>query len=75
MRQKKDTGRRPAAPEGSSPSVPRSPGDACRCKEIAKKTEEGKAPVELLKTMLGDLSFWKKKEGPGRIKKGGKKTG
>lgn len=29
--------------------------EACRCKEVAKKT-----PVELLKLMLSDLVFWKK---------------
>ncbi len=31
-------------------------GEDCRCKEVAKKT-----PAELLKTMISDLSFWKKK--------------
>ncbi len=30
--------------------------DDCRCKEMSKKT-----PRELLKAMIGDLSFWKKK--------------
>ncbi len=29
----------------------------CRCKEMAKKT-----PAELLKTVISDLSFWKKKK-------------
>jgi hypothetical protein len=31
--------------------------DACRCEEMSKKT-----PRELLKVMVGDLSFWKKKK-------------
>ena len=31
--------------------------DDCRCKEISRKT-----PGELLKVMIGDLSFWKKKK-------------
>jgi hypothetical protein len=31
--------------------------DDCRCKEVSKKT-----PRELLKVMVGDLSFWKKKK-------------
>jgi hypothetical protein len=39
--------------------IPEAQGDAddCRCKEISKKT-----PRELLKVMIGDLSFWKKKK-------------
>ncbi len=32
------------------------PGDACRCKEVARKT-----PAELLKLALDDLAFWKKR--------------
>jgi hypothetical protein len=30
-------------------------GENCRCKEVSKKTVP-----ELLKTMIGDLAFWKK---------------
>jgi hypothetical protein len=30
--------------------------DSCRCKEASKMT-----PGELLKLMIGDLTFWKKK--------------
>ncbi len=30
----------------------------CRCKEASKKT-----PLELLKLMMNDLSFWKKEQG------------
>jgi len=29
--------------------------ESCRCKEASKKT-----PLELLKMMMSDLSFWKK---------------
>lgn len=29
--------------------------DSCRCKEVSTKT-----PRELLRLMIGDLSFWKK---------------
>ncbi|HKN18857.1 MAG TPA: hypothetical protein VJW95_03595 [Dissulfurispiraceae bacterium] len=29
--------------------------ESCRCKEASKKT-----PLELLKLMISDLSFWKK---------------
>ena len=31
-------------------------GEGCRCEEVSKKT-----PRELLKLMLSDLAFWKKK--------------
>ncbi len=40
--------RKPAAPGGEG---------ECRCKEMSKKT-----PRELLKVMVDDLSFWKKKK-------------
>ncbi len=33
--------------------------EGCRCKEASKKT-----PLELLKLMISDLSFWKKEQGP-----------
>jgi len=32
--------------------------ESCRCKEASKKT-----PLELLKLMINDLSFWKKEQG------------
>jgi hypothetical protein len=40
----------PAAPEDSTHK-----DDSCRCKEVSTKT-----PRELLRLMIGDLSFWKK---------------
>jgi hypothetical protein len=40
----------PAAAE-----VPAHMDDSCRCKEVSTKT-----PRELLRLMIGDLSFWKK---------------
>jgi len=31
--------------------------EACRCKEVKEKT-----PAQILKTMLRDLAFWKKRD-------------
>ncbi len=36
--------------------------ETCRCKEVAGKAET-KKPIELVKTMLGDISFWKRSGG------------
>jgi hypothetical protein len=43
---------------GHGPAAPEDPAhmdDSCRCKEVSTKT-----PRELLRLMIGDLSFWKK---------------
>jgi hypothetical protein len=48
----------PAAKGSSSEKkAPEAGGEACRCKEVARKT-----PRELLKLALDDLSFWKNKK-------------
>lgn len=41
--------------EGADPQARAGKDDACRCKEASKMT-----PRELLRLMIGDLTFWKK---------------
>ena len=43
-------------PKRESPADGAGPDDSCRCKEVARKT-----PQELLKLMISDLAFWRKK--------------
>ncbi len=38
-------------------TAPRAEDDVCRCKQTSKMT-----PRELLKLMMGDLAFWKRKK-------------
>lgn len=49
---------RPATPQGiaGDSKGENEPQDECRCKEVSKKT-----PGELLRVMLGDLAFWRRK--------------
>ena len=42
-------------PTGDEKHVEREGQESCRCKEAS-----GKTPLELLKMMISDLSFWKK---------------
>ena len=41
--------------EGADPQARAGKDDACRCKEASKMR-----PRELLRLMIGDLTFWKK---------------
>ncbi|MDA8082326.1 MAG: hypothetical protein M0024_01545 [Nitrospiraceae bacterium] len=56
--EKKQTASTPPGgiPKRESPADVASPHDSCRCKEVARKT-----PQELLKLMISDLAFWRKK--------------
>ena len=51
QRNKPLSGKKEGAPASGSVS-----DESCRCKEVASKT-----PRELLKLMISDLAFWKKK--------------
>ncbi|MDA8088186.1 MAG: hypothetical protein M0Z75_16000 [Nitrospiraceae bacterium] len=77
--------KKPAAPENGPQAAgiiqpgPQGGQKSCRCKEVAEKK-----PMELVKTMFDDLSFWKKKKkntgksspgAPEGAKTGGKKAG
>ena len=80
MKQKKNMGKPDGLKSGQQTAGAFLPGlrsgeEACRCKEAA-----GKTPLELLKTMFDDLSFWrkpglKKSGGAARRKTGGKRAG
>ncbi len=54
-----DSGRGSEAKETPKEGKAREGEENCRCKEVSKKNTRG-----LIKLMLSDLSFWKKK-GPG----------
>ena len=54
--------KKPSVFSGKQPTEKEKPAEqeaeeSCRCKEASKKT-----PLELLKLMINDLSFWKKEQ-------------